>query len=161
VADKPSDRVLYITIFDHKERTNTRVYTYNNMGDLFYSTQSSLPVIDPKLGLLQIKLGDEIDTNGDLIAGDNDILFKLRSHYQSILDQLHSTLINACLDDKYRIENTWTMAMADTTSASQDRRERTPGMTHDTITSLIRDLQYLQQGRFERLRRLLAGIRGQ
>jgi hypothetical protein len=27
VADTPSERVLYITIFDHKERTNTRVYT--------------------------------------------------------------------------------------------------------------------------------------
>jgi hypothetical protein len=94
VADKPSERVLYITIFDHKERSNTRVYTHNNESDHFYSTESGLPIIDPKLGLLQIKLGDEINTKGDLIASDRDILLKLRTHYQSIMDQIRFTLIN-------------------------------------------------------------------
>jgi hypothetical protein len=129
---------------------------HNNEGDHFYSTKSSLPVIDPKLGLLQIKLGDEIDTKGDLIASNRDILLQLRLHYQSILDQLRFTLINVHEDD-----NTWMMAMMDTTSAPQDRREQTPRMTHDTATSLIRDLQYLQQGQFERIRRSLAVARGQ
>ena len=119
-AYKPAERVLYITIFDHKERTNTRVYTHTSQGDHFYSTESGLPAIDPKFGLLQIKLGDEIDTKGDLIASNRDIFLKLRTHYQSILDQLHFNLINARQDDKYRIENAWTMALADTTSASQD-----------------------------------------
>jgi hypothetical protein len=161
VADQPSERVLYITIFNHKERTDTRVYTHNNEGDHFYSTETSLPVIDPKLGLLHIKLGDKIDTKGDLIASDSDILLKLRIHYQSILDQLRFTLINTHQDDKYRIENAWTMAVADTTSAPQDRREQTPGITRDTGTSLIRDFQYLQQGRFERIRRSLTVTRGQ
>jgi hypothetical protein len=158
-ADKPSERVLYITIFDHKERANTRIYMHNEKGDHFYSTESSEPVIDPKLGLLQIKLWDEIDTFCDLIAGDKVILSKLREHYQSILDELHFTLINSRQDETYRIENTWTMALADTLKAK--RKKGLPGKVIDTNISSCRDLLYFQQGRFARIRRSLTATRGQ
>jgi hypothetical protein len=50
LPDIPEERILYITIFDHKERANTRVYMHNNNGDHFYATESSLPFIDPSWG---------------------------------------------------------------------------------------------------------------
>jgi hypothetical protein len=51
---EPGEHVLYITIFDHKERANTRVYTQRNGADRYYATEFSLLVIDPKQGLLEI-----------------------------------------------------------------------------------------------------------
>ena len=39
---KPGERTLYITVFDHKERT-TRVYTRDNESDIFYSKKSDAP----------------------------------------------------------------------------------------------------------------------
>jgi hypothetical protein len=42
-----TEHVLYITIFDHKERANTRVYTQRSGTDRFYATESSLQVVDP------------------------------------------------------------------------------------------------------------------
>jgi hypothetical protein len=63
---EPGEHVLYIAIFDHKERANTRVCTQRSGTDHFYATESSLPVIDPKQGL-EIKLGDEIDNQDNSI----------------------------------------------------------------------------------------------
>jgi transposase InsO family protein len=44
---------LYITVFDHKERT-TRVYTQENEIDTFYSTTSDAPIVDVGHFLLEI-----------------------------------------------------------------------------------------------------------
>ena len=43
--DTHGEQTLYITVFDHKERT-TRVYTRDNEMDTFYSTKSDAPLVD-------------------------------------------------------------------------------------------------------------------
>jgi hypothetical protein len=60
----PRERVLYITIFDHKERT-TRVYTWDAKAKRFYSRQCDVPAIDLTHGVLDAKLGMEIDRSND------------------------------------------------------------------------------------------------
>ena len=39
------EQTLYITVFDHKERT-TRIYTQDNEMDIFYSTKSDAPLVE-------------------------------------------------------------------------------------------------------------------
>ena len=89
-SDEIGRRVLYITIFDHKERT-TRVYTQDGTTDRFYSTESDVPLIDLRHGLLETKLDKEIISKDDPIAGDTEVHSLLRMHYQSIMDQIHFT----------------------------------------------------------------------
>jgi hypothetical protein len=78
-------------LFDHKERT-TRVYTRDGTTERFYSTESDVPLIDLRHGLLETKLDKEIISKDDMIAGNPDIHSLLQSHYRSIMDQIHCTI---------------------------------------------------------------------
>jgi hypothetical protein len=90
-SDEAGKRVLYITLFDHKERT-TRVYTRDGASERLYSTESDVPFIDLKHGLLETKLDKEIISKDDLIAGDLEIHPLIQKHYQSIMHRIHFTL---------------------------------------------------------------------
>ena len=59
------ERTLYITVFDHKERT-TRVYTRDNEEETFYSTKSDAPLVDVGHFILQVEIDAKIDSKGDL-----------------------------------------------------------------------------------------------
>jgi hypothetical protein len=158
---KPGEHALYITIFDHKERVNTRVYTQRSGADFFYVTESSLPVIDPKQGLLEIKLGDEIDNQDDPITSDVDIRSKLHTHYRSIMDQMHFAIGQSEREPTYTIENKWTMAMVHTTSTPRSGEGQTTETNTDARTSVMRDFYYLQHGRLEKICRSLCLARGE
>ena len=155
----PGERVLYIAVFDHKERT-TRVYTRGDSTNRFHAIESSIPVIDLEHGIVETTLGRMIDSKTDPIVGVDGIRNLLEEHYQSIMDP-YSAIGNTSEDHRYRIENRWTMKRADTTSApQQDRKPRiatstvTPGQhtnVCDTDRSSGRDLQYLELGRIERM----------
>jgi hypothetical protein len=160
---KPGEHALYITIFDHKERVNTRVYTQRSGVDHFYATESSLPVIDPKQGLLEIKLGDNINNQDDPIISNQDIRSTLITHYQSIMDQLYFAMRRSHRDPTYTIENQWTMAMGHTKSAPQTRSgegQMTEANT-DASTFSLRDFRYLQHGRLEKICQSLCSARGE
>jgi hypothetical protein len=127
--DEAGKRVLYITIFDHKERA-TRVYARDGTTERFYSTESDVPLIDLRHGLLETKLDKEIISTDDMIAGDPEIHSPLRTHHQSIMDQIHFTVGEAHetststpLPPAYTIENKWTMKLADTVGARERRRQ--------------------------------------
>ena len=173
---KPGERVLYITIFDHKERT-TRIYTRDGMENGFYSTKSDVPAIDLKHGVLEAQLGQEIDRSNDPIAGDDDIRPLLENHYQSIMDEIHFTMGERHRNRTYVIENKWTLNMADTISARQKQTLRESEAGERTWNSVVqsgknnelddagasfeRDVQYLRQGRLESMLRTLYTTRGQ
>ena len=166
-------RVLYIAVFDHKERT-TRVYTWDDMSNGFYAIEAGIPTIDLEHGIVEAKLGKKIDSKNDPIIGVQGIRSRLEEHYQSIVDP-YSTIRSAAEDHRYRIENRWTMKRADTTSGPQQERGAgtarrkegalaiMPGQEaklHDTDTSSGRDLQYLEQGRIERMLGMFYTLRG-
>ena len=173
-SEAQHERVLYITVFDHKERT-TRVYTRDGTADRYYSTASSIPVIDLKHGLLEAQLGAEIDSKNDPIVVDDSIRQLLATHYGSIMNEVHFTTAgNRRLNHTYVIENKWTLKMADTMSARQREKqtntliEREAGERpqHSALdgggldTSFERDRQYLEQGRIENMLVSLYTTRG-
>ena len=67
---KLGERTLYITVFDHKERT-TRVYTRDNEIDTFYSTKSDAPLFDVGHHLLEVGIDAKIDAKGDPVSRDS------------------------------------------------------------------------------------------
>jgi hypothetical protein len=183
-SDQPGRRVLYITLFDHKERT-TRVYTRDGTTERFYSTKSDVPLIDLRHGLLETKLDEEIISKDDLIAGDPEIQSLLLKHYQSIMDQIHFTVgkthdttTTSPLPPAYTIENKWTMRAADAVGARErSRREETvkqgSGRTWESTVergrrmevdgsppTLERDRLYLDHGRIEERQQSLDPARG-
>ena len=85
------EATLYITVFDHKERT-TRVYTRDDEMDTFYSTKSDAPIIDVGHFLIEVEIDVEIDPKGDPISNDSNNLDSLRKHHQSILEHIHYRL---------------------------------------------------------------------
>jgi hypothetical protein len=88
VADKPLERVLYITIFDHKERTNTRVYTHNE-GDRFYSMGEGV--------------GDDTLAGKENVAGKRRELDILEESQQQSCQKLESNLQSESGDVTMRI----------------------------------------------------------
>jgi hypothetical protein len=179
-------RVLYITLFDHKERT-TRVYARDGTTERFYSTESDVPLIDLRHGLLETKLDKEIISKEDLIAGNAEIHSLLQMHYQSIMDQIHFTLGEASnaststspsLPPVYTIENRWTLKSADTMGARERTRleehiQSSQGMWRSTVErgqttevngsqpSFERDRLYFEHGPIEEMRQSLDVARGQ
>ena len=93
------ERGLYITIFHHTERT-ARVITQVDNINHFY--MAAVPVVDIEHDLLETKLGEEIKSNNDPIAGDGDVLDLLVDHYQSLLRTLNR---GAGHNHEYRIGN--------------------------------------------------------
>ena len=116
------ERTLYITVFDHKERT-TRVYTRKYERDTFYSTKSDAPLVDVGHFLLEVEIDAEIDPKGDPVSSDSNNLDSLRKHHRSILEHIQYRLGAGHVTKPYAIENGWTMKMEDTISTLQRLRK--------------------------------------
>ena len=147
----PNDRVLYITIFDHTERT-ARVFTQDGTSNLFYS--ATVPVVDLERGLLETQLGEKINSNNDPIAGDDHIRALLVDHYEALLRAISR---NEGRNRVYRIENPWTMKASDVPPAPDNEA----GLGDRSDSCLERDHQYFKRGRYERMRESLDEKRGE
>ena len=119
---KHGERTLFITVFDHKERT-TRVFTRDNDMDIFYSTNLDAPLVDVGHFLLEVEIDAEIDHKGDPVYCDINNLDSLRNHHRSILEHIQYRLGTADVSETYAIENSWTMKVEDTISTLQRLRE--------------------------------------
>ena len=119
---KPGERTLYITVFDHKERT-TRVYTRNDEVETIYSTKSDAPVVNVGHFLLEVELEAKIDSKGDPVCSDSNTLDLLREHHRSILEHIRNRLGAGDVTKTYAIENRWTMKAEDTIRTLQRLRE--------------------------------------
>lgn len=166
-------RVLYITIFDHKERT-TRVYEQDSGGkEHFYSAKSDVLDINLEIGWVGTKLGNEIDAGDDPVASIPEVQTMLATHYRSIMDQIHFSIgKEANLGRRYAIENNWTLGMRETASTEKGSGNATAGDREriiekgkfvelngqDSPSKL--DHPYLEHGRLERKRRSLFRTRG-
>ena len=161
---KLDESILYITVFDHKERT-TRVYTRDNEIDIFYSTKSDAPIVDVGHFLLEVEIDVQIDPEGDPVSSDSNILDSLRKHHQSILEHIHYRLGAGDITGPYAIENSWTMKAEDTISTLQRLRKEGNGNSWKRVVEngkekerseqslLIRD--YFMHPSIDRERRLL------
>ena len=109
------EQTLYITVFDHKERT-TRVYTRENEIDIIYSTKSD--AVDVGHFLLEVEIDAKIDAKGDPVSNGNN-LDSLRKHHRSILEHIQYRLGAADVTNPYTVENSWTMKVEDTVSTLQ------------------------------------------
>ena len=116
------ERILYITVFDHKERT-TRVYTRDDEEDTFYSTKSDAPFVDVGHSLLEVEIDAEIDSKGDPVFNDRNNLNSLRKHHRSIIQHIQYRLGAGDVTQPYAIENSWTIKVEDTKSTLQSLRE--------------------------------------
>ena len=158
----PSERILYIAVFDHKERT-TRVYTRGDTPNGFRAIASSIPAIDLEHGILETELGETVDIEHDPIVGVDGIRTLLEEHYQSIMGP-YSTMAE---ERTYHIQNRWTMKRVDTMSAAHGAGASGGGVStvkqsHEATSRDIweRDHQYLEQGQVERMLRMLYTRRG-
>jgi hypothetical protein len=154
------DWVLYIAVFDHKERT-ARIYTRCDTANGFRAIESSIPAVDLEHGILEAQLGKIIDIKHDPIVGVDGIRTLLERHYQSIMGP-YSTMAE---ERKYHIENRWTMKRADTMSAGTGASgggASTVKPSHETTLrdTSGRDHQYLEQGQVERILGVLYAHRG-
>ena len=153
------ERTLYITVFDHKEHT-TRVYTRDDEVDTIYSTKLDAPFVDVGHNLLEVEIDSKIDSEGDPVCSDSNILSSLREHHQSVLELIQYRLGAAHVIKTYAIENSWTMKAEDTISTVQRLREGNGEAVVEkgrdkerTEESLISD--YFMLSSIERERRLL------
>ena len=120
---KVGERTLYITVFDHNERT-TRVYTRDNEAEAFYSTKSDAPLIDVGHFLVEVKIDDKIvDPKGGPVSSNINILHSLRNHHQLILEHIRYRLGAADVIKTYAMNNKWTMKVEDTISTLQKSRK--------------------------------------
>ena len=156
--DKLGERTLFITVFDHKERT-TRVYTRDNTTDTFYSTKSDAPLVDVGHFVLEVEIDAKIDAKGDPVYNNLD---SLRKHHRSILEHIQYRLGATDVTKSYTIENSWTMKAEDTVSTLQRLWEENRDDWEKVVekgkeeerneeSSLIRD--YFMHPSFERQRR--------
>ena len=153
---KPGERTLYITVFDHKERT-TRVYTRDDKVEAIYSTKSDAPFVDVGHFILEVEIDAKIDFKGDPVCSDSNTLDSLRKHHRSILEHIQDRLGAGDITKTYAIENSWTMKAEDTISAlrvgdgeAEVEKEREEDRTEKSLVS-----DYLMLSSFERDRRLL------
>ena len=144
------ERVLYITVFDHEERT-TRVFTQHSRKNLFYS--ADLPNVDIEHDQLEAKLGKVLDSKIDPIVGDGDIQLLVK-HYQSLI---RYTIGRARRNKEYRVGTPWTMRAKDVKFESDNGDDS----GDDEDAYLDRDRLYLEQGRFEAMQRSLGVARGE
>ena len=164
-----AERTLYITVFDHKERT-TRVYTRDNDMDIFYSMKLDAPLVDVGHFLLEVEIDTKIDPKGDPVCSDSNKLDSLRNHHRSILEHIHYRLETADISKTYAIENSWTMKVKDTISTLERLKEENradwerdveKGRDRDRgriEKSLVSD--FFAHSSIERERRLLDETRG-
>ena len=121
---KHGERTLFITVFDHKERT-TRVYTRDDDKDIFYSTKLDAPLVDVGHFLLEVEIDAKINPEGDPVCSNN--LALLQKHHRSILEHIQYRLGTADVITTYAIENRWTMKVEDTISTLEKFSERDGG----------------------------------
>ena len=162
------ERTLYITVFDHKERT-TRVYTRDNDMDIFYSTKSDTPLIDVGHFLLEVEIDAKIDPKGDPVSSNCNTLDSLRKHHWSILENIQYRLGATDVTEPYSIENSWTMKGEDTINTFQRLREEN-GHDWKTVVEKGKEKErnekslpmcgYFMHSSIERERRLLDDMRG-
>jgi hypothetical protein len=167
-SDQLGERTLYITVFDHKERT-TRIYTRDNDMDIFYSTKSDTPLIDIGHFILEVEIDAKIDPKGDPVSKDSNNLDSLRKHYWSILENIQYRLGATDVTEPYAIENSWTMKVEDTISTFQRLREEN-GHDWKTVVEKGKEKErnekslpisdYFMHSSIERERRLLDETRG-
>ena len=119
---KLGERTLYITVFDHKERT-TRVYTRDSEEDTFYSTKSDAPLVDIGHFILEVEIDAKIDPKGDPVSSDSNNMNSLRKHHRSILEHIQYRLGAGDVTNPYAIETSWTMKVEDTISTLQRSRD--------------------------------------
>ena len=156
-----SERVLYITLFDHTERTarvysEKRVQNGNTLQPYFYS---AAPVtIDLPHGIVMTTIGDEIQLRDDPIAGNTTLRTALTKHYRSILDQVNSRI-------KFRsntLGNNWTLQLGEADSLMQpdSGKEGRAVDVGDGSQYWERDHMYLGQGPLDSKVRDLIHVRG-
>ena len=157
---KLGERTLYITVFDHKERT-TRVYTRDDEADTIYSTKSDAPLIDVGHFIIEVEIDAEIDSKGDPVCSDSNNLDLLRKHHRSILEHIQYRLKAADITKTYGIENSWTMKAEDTISTLFRLREGNgeEGGEEERTYELVAS-DYFKHSSIERERRLLDEERG-
>ena len=156
---KLGERTLYITVFDHKERT-TRVYTRDDEVETIYSTKSNTLLVDVGHHLLEVEIDAKIDPKGDPVCSDHNILDSFRKHHQLILEHIEDRLEAGDVTKTYAIENSWTMKAEDTISTLHRLREgnceavvengREEERTYELVVS-----DYFMHSSIERQRRLL------
>ena len=160
---KLGERTLYITVFDHKERT-TRVYTRENERDTFYSTKSDAPLIDVGHFLLEVEIDAKFDPKCDPVFSDSNNLVSLRKHYRSILEHIQYRLGATNVTEPYAIKNGWTMKAEDTISTLQKLREENGsdwkmvvewGKQNERNEASLSICDYFMHSSIERERRLL------
>ena len=139
--DTLNERSLYITVFDHKERT-TRVYTRDNKTDTFYSTKSDAPLVDVGHFLLEVEIDTKINPKGDPVSGNNNILNSLRKHYRSILEHIQYRLGAGDVIEPYAIANSWKMKVENTISALQRLKQENGGGWEMIVANGKRNEQY-------------------
>ena len=171
---KLGERTLYITVFDHKERT-TRVYTRDNKVETFYSTISDAPLVDVGHHLLEVEIDAKIDSKGDPVFSDSNILDSLREHHRSILEHIRYRLGAGDVTKTYAIENTWTMKAEDTISTfhrlrggdgeadvakdrEEERTEESLASDYFTHSSIERERQSLDKKRLKWIARRMEMI---
>ena len=143
------ERILYITVFDHKERT-TRVYTRDDEIDTFYSTKLNEPLVDVGHHLFEVEIGTEIDCKGDTVCSDPYLLDSLRDHHHSILEHIR---YRAETTRRYAIYTSWKMkveSIMDTYFTEWPRSRKEKERTEESMTS-----EYFMHSSIERERRLL------
>ena len=158
------ERTLYITVFDHKERT-TRVYTRDDEVETIYSTKSDTLLVDVGHHLLEVEIDAKIDPKGDPVCSDGNILDSIRKHHQSILEHIQYRLGAGDVTETYAIENNWTLKAEDTISTLYRLREgngeavvekgREEERTYESVAS-----DYFMHSSIERQRRWLDEKRG-
>ena len=152
------ERTLFITVFDHKERT-TRVYTRDDEVETFYSTISGAPFVDVGHRRLEVEIDTEIDSKGHPVCSDSNNLDSLREHHRSILDHIQNRLAGD-ISKTCAIKNSWTMKAEDTISTLEILTEgngeavvekgRDKERTEESLIS-----EYFMHSSIERERRLL------
>ena len=161
-SHKLGERILYITVFDHKERT-TRVYNRDDNVETLYSTKSDAPLVDVGHHLLEVEIDAKIDAKGDSVCSDSNILNSLREHHRSILEHIHDRLGAGDVAKTYSIENRWTMKAQDTISTlhrggdasgeavvvkgRDERTEESLASSYFMHSSIERERQLLDEGR--------------
>ena len=161
---KLGERILYITVFDHKERT-TRVYTRDNEVETVYSTKSDAPLVDVGHFILEVEIEAKINSKVDPVCSDSNNLDSLRKHHRSILEHIQHRVGAGDVTKTYAIENGWTMKAEDTISTLYRLRGgngeavvvkgRERERTYELVAS-----DYFMHSLIERERRLLDEERG-
>ena len=160
---KLGERTLYITVFDHKERT-TRVYTRDDEVETIYSTKSDAPLVDVGHFILEVGIDEKIDSKGDPVCSDGDNMDSLREHHRSILKHIQDRLGAGDVTKTYAIENSWTMKAEDTISTLHRLREGNgegveKGREEERAYELVVS-DYFMHSSIEKQRRLLDERRG-